>query len=1366
MPCQRYRNLVTTESYMKIKVSAPSCSTDMKLRRVRARMPVFAACLALLAATPFVQAELVRTLLSLAGAGTNSVCAFPRCGDGGTALGMATNASVLVHAMSVNPTAIASLRSQARTASAFGRSLYVEAGSVTSLPYASEMLDALFMTDLTDADLNGFPTAEVLRVLSPCIGRAVLGKATGTPGTLTRALLETWALQWGGPDAHVDENSDGLWAVITRPALAGVDNWTHPFHGPDNNPVAKDSAFTLPSAIAWLAKPYQLKWRNVGNRLIVDGRLYMAFGPNDEYKFRAFNVYNGSLLWERTLDTNTWAQRHLTACVRNDRVYLIQQASVAVLDTANGAEVDRITFTNVTGQGKWMAITSNLLVMLIGPMDIVDSGWLGSRNAMFGKRDSLDIGHGTLFVAYDLDARAERWRCDEGARVDARTVGISAGRLFYHAPTARAVCRDVMTGGLLWTNADAAVMALLDQKFGTNSTAWWGPSAAAGLEDRYSMLCTSNAVYIGRPEGGSFVALASSDGHLLWSRARSGGRVFNFVCCADDKLYVNGIVTGGLVNAMTGAFISNPGAVGGCGVATVNGDYLLGQIGGPGYDFVHARSLVLNNGSMLYPVKTECSMGGIVANGRYVSMAKACTCPVMRGSMGLCSGRTYPTPSGALQTGAGDYGTVLGLAADDHDWSTQRGTPQHNGAAPVGVATYVTNLWRISGRFRSQTVTNEQYMRNVQQVLTTPVTIGDLMFVCGSDGLVQCITTSTGDERWQFYADGPVLAAPTVADSRLLFGSADGYVYALEAATGRLLWRYRVGPEDRKIMVYGYLQSCWPVNSGVYAENGRVYVAAGLPMQPGAAVCALDEATGHLLWRNNAVGPRYDQANNAYGETTRTPNGYITGVNSTVWVKAFQAGIGGLAFNKFNGTNLADVSANTLRGRDIGVVSNNFLIWGGMDAYADTDERAATFSYCLAELSNGVPRKYGVNLNSLAMPAWTAERMIVAVRGAPENIECWSTPATLSYFSDLITKHTVTYEIVFDPPASNPPPMLLWRTSVGSGTVYAVALSANLVIAALVTNKVFYGNSSEFGGCLRAYDVYTGAQVWNISLPAYPVRNGVSIDRNGRVLVCLHDGSIFCYGGTNEPPRALLAEDGCASAAFGAAINGSGGGSGWSGAWRAGSGDRYDDGLVRPGWDARGLALSIVSNAARFYNGALGGSHGTTNWFSFLFEARGASQGQAIRWFSNGDADSGMGASIDGSANGSIYAALGPARAVSGATNLGSATHLILGTVVWSTNAGEDRISIWLDPTSWGAPEDIAPSASGASTLLSDAPARFDAAAQVYIANSTSAPGSSIVFDEIRLGTTLESVRPVPEPFVALGGLIAAAAVCRRYARI
>jgi hypothetical protein len=87
-----------------------------------------------------------------------------------------------------------------------------------------------------------------------------------------------------------------------------------------------------------------------------------------------------------------------------------------------------------------------------------------------------------------------------------------------------------------------------------------------------------------------------------------------------------------------------------------------------------------------------------------------------------------------------------------------------------------------------------------------------------------------------------------------MVGSGDGYAYAFEAATGRLLWRFRAAPLERRIRVYDSLLSTWPVAGGVLVHEGVAYCAAGINNYDGTHVYALSAADGKIQWQNNSSG--------------------------------------------------------------------------------------------------------------------------------------------------------------------------------------------------------------------------------------------------------------------------------------------------------------------------------------------------------------------------------------------------------------------------------------------------------------------------------------------------------------------------------
>ena len=113
---------------------------------------------------------------------------------------------------------------------------------------------------------------------------------------------------------------------------------------------------------------------------------------------------------------------------------------------------------------------------------------------------------------------------------------------------------------------------------------------------------------------------------------------------------------------------------------------------------------------------------------------------------------------------------------------------------------------------------------------------------------------ANGKPRWKAHTGGAVYFPPAVSQGRVFAGSADGRVYAFEAATGRRLWSYRVAPAERWIPVFGKLISTWPVAGGVVVEDGVVYAAAGIAHYDTTHVVALDAITGKPKWYNGSSG--------------------------------------------------------------------------------------------------------------------------------------------------------------------------------------------------------------------------------------------------------------------------------------------------------------------------------------------------------------------------------------------------------------------------------------------------------------------------------------------------------------------------------
>ncbi|HEU5383638.1 MAG TPA: PQQ-binding-like beta-propeller repeat protein, partial [Ktedonobacteraceae bacterium] len=108
---------------------------------------------------------------------------------------------------------------------------------------------------------------------------------------------------------------------------------------------------------------------------------------------------------------------------------------------------------------------------------------------------------------------------------------------------------------------------------------------------------------------------------------------------------------------------------------------------------------------------------------------------------------------------------------------------------------------------------------------------------------------------WSFKTGGTVAASPAVVGGVVYVGSWDGYEYALNAATGAMIWKTYLGVTNANAY-------CNPpsagISSGAAVQNGVVYVGGGDDYW-----YALNATTGAILWKvytgdSSAAGGHYN----------------------------------------------------------------------------------------------------------------------------------------------------------------------------------------------------------------------------------------------------------------------------------------------------------------------------------------------------------------------------------------------------------------------------------------------------------------------------------------------------------------------------
>jgi outer membrane protein assembly factor BamB len=129
-----------------------------------------------------------------------------------------------------------------------------------------------------------------------------------------------------------------------------------------------------------------------------------------------------------------------------------------------------------------------------------------------------------------------------------------------------------------------------------------------------------------------------------------------------------------------------------------------------------------------------------------------------------------------------------------------------------------------------------------------PVVENGVVYIQDLDANVYALVLSTGKLKWEYRVNLPEKTGPgpdgvAVVDGAV-YGESSTAAFALSAATGKPIWR------DGNLLSKG--QGSFEIQPQV--ADGRVYLASAYGSGPGGGVLfALDASTGQLLWRFNTM---------------------------------------------------------------------------------------------------------------------------------------------------------------------------------------------------------------------------------------------------------------------------------------------------------------------------------------------------------------------------------------------------------------------------------------------------------------------------------------------------------------------------------
>lgn len=182
---------------------------------------------------------------------------------------------------------------------------------------------------------------------------------------------------------------------------------------------------------------------------------------------------------------------------------------------------------------------------------------------------------------------------------------------------------------------------------------------------------------------------------------------------------------------------------------------------------------------------------------------------------------------------------LLALPAGGQDASMFRGNLAHTGIYP---GAGVQKLQGIKWKFKTG-----------GRVISSPAVANGMVFVGSTDKNLYAVDLATGAEKWKFTTGSGVVSSPAVSGNTVYFESYDGRFYALVAATGKLEWKFETGGERRFAArhLHGLepaaetMPDPWDFFlSSPAVWEGAVYFGSG-----DGNIYALDAASGNVKWK-------------------------------------------------------------------------------------------------------------------------------------------------------------------------------------------------------------------------------------------------------------------------------------------------------------------------------------------------------------------------------------------------------------------------------------------------------------------------------------------------------------------------------------
>ncbi len=746
-------------------------------------------------------------------------------------VGLHPNDRFLVHGLTAGSKKADKARDFIRRKGLYGK-ITAEQWNGNKLPHTDDLVNLLVVRDH-----NGMSENEIRRVLAP------------------------------GGTAFIMKN--GNWEQYKNPWPDDIDEWTHHFHGPNNNAVSHDTKVAPPRHLQWKGYPLYCRSHELESSVMElvssGGRIFYILdtgppGIKDSrlpatWSLISRDGFSGVTLWEREIPNWGWKQwnkeglegeewidmvgrnfrysfpnilhRRLVAAGEKVYITLGYHAPVSVLDAATGEKIK--TLRDTEGTEEIVCIDHTLVIRIINRY----------------RGDSASFSSPESIVAINTNTGEILWEQSE-KRLIPLTLAVNEGRVHYAVP-GKVKTLDLSGGEKKWECGMKArkLVAYQDGVFILSpERGGWSPGILKALRAE-----TGEEMWTGPPLAGNNLFIANE---LVWyGQPRQKYRTNDWLAVPlKDTLQTFARMTG--YDPWTGEVkkriqvrnLFSPGHHYRCYPPKATDNYLMWDKRGVEFMDIKGDDHMRHNW-----VRGACDLGLVPANGLLYAPPHQCFCyPSSKlngfNALSAPSQEAEQKMTGSILRKGPAYGFAAGRTSspEENEWPTFRHDHKRSGATAGQLPLNLGERWekKLGGK------------------LTQPVITDGKLFVAQIDQhCISCISSEDGKLLWSFTAGGRIDSPPGFYQGRILFGAHDGWVYCLRADNGELIWKFRAAPSERRIVAFNQLESPWPVHGSVLIVDGVAYFAAGRSsfLDGGIFLYGIDPASGEKQYEYRMEGP-------------------------------------------------------------------------------------------------------------------------------------------------------------------------------------------------------------------------------------------------------------------------------------------------------------------------------------------------------------------------------------------------------------------------------------------------------------------------------------------------------------------------------